>query len=87
MLTVEQQIAHMKSKGIAFKLVSEEEAAAHLRSYIDSELDRREHDPYVGAIIRKYRHDMPMWVFCELMLIGAGLRERFCPVFVFADEA
>lgn len=31
MLTVEQQIAHMKSKGIAFKLVSEEEAAAHLR--------------------------------------------------------
>ena len=31
MLTVEQQIAHMKSKGITFGLVSEEEAAAHLR--------------------------------------------------------
>ena len=30
MLTVEQQIAHMKAKGITFELVSEEEAAAHL---------------------------------------------------------
>lgn len=170
MLTVEQQIAHMKSKGIAFKLVSEEEAAAHLRekcqffriyayrklfpkriggpregeyvkldfghlkalsnldrqlrdvllamtldieyfskvrllaaaeiqgedgyaimrayresasenqrSYIDSELDRREHDPYVGAIIRKYRHDMPMWVFCESMPLGAfSSLVKFC---------
>lgn len=31
MLTVEQQIAHMKAKGITFSLVTEEEAAAHLR--------------------------------------------------------
>lgn len=31
MLTVGQQIAHMKSKGITFDLVSEEVAAAHLR--------------------------------------------------------
>ncbi len=31
MLTVEQQIAHMKTKGITFNLVSEGEAAAHLR--------------------------------------------------------
>lgn len=31
MLTVEQQVAHMKSKGITFDLISEEEAAAHLR--------------------------------------------------------
>lgn len=31
MLAVERQIAHMKSKGITFDLVSEEEAAAHLR--------------------------------------------------------
>ena len=30
MLTVEQQIAHMKAKGITFELVSEEEAAAYL---------------------------------------------------------
>ena len=30
MLTVEQQIAHMKTKGITFNLVSEGEAAAHL---------------------------------------------------------
>lgn len=32
LLTVSQQIAHMKSKGITFELVSEEEAVAHLRS-------------------------------------------------------
>lgn len=32
MLTDEQQIAHMKSKGITFDLVSEEDAAAHLRT-------------------------------------------------------
>lgn len=32
MLTVEQQIAHMKDKGITFDLVSEEEAAKHLRT-------------------------------------------------------
>ncbi len=32
MLTVEQQIAHMKSKGITFDLVSEEDAVAHLRT-------------------------------------------------------
>ena len=30
MLTVEQQIAHMKAKGITFELVSEEDAAAYL---------------------------------------------------------
>lgn len=32
LLTVEQQIAHMKSRGIAFELVSEADAAEHLRS-------------------------------------------------------
>ena len=32
MLSVDQQIAHMKAKGITFDLVSEAEAAAHLRA-------------------------------------------------------
>ena len=32
MLTTEQQIAHMKSKGITFRFVSEADAAAHLRT-------------------------------------------------------
>lgn len=31
LLTVEQQMAHMKEKGIIFGLCSEEEAAKHLR--------------------------------------------------------
>lgn len=32
LLTVEQQIAHMKSKGITFELCSEEDTAEHLRT-------------------------------------------------------
>ena len=32
MLTVDQQIAHMKAKGISFELCSEDEAKAHLRT-------------------------------------------------------
>lgn len=161
LLTVEQQITHMKSKGITFELCSEEDAAEHLRAkcqffriysyrklferrvggsrdgqyvnldfgylktlsnidrtlrdtllpmtldvehfakvrllaaaegraedgyavmrdylaslpadqrgYADSELDRRERDPYVGAVIRKYRDDMPIWAFCEVVPFG-----------------
>lgn len=170
LLTVEQQIAHMKNKGITFELCSEGEAARHLRtkcqffriyayrklfpkhiggprdgqyagldfghlkalsnldralrdvllpmtldiehfakvrllaaaedhdedgyalmrdyreslserqrSYIDAELDRRINDPYVGAVIRKYRNDMPVWAFCESMPYGifSGL-VKFC---------
>ncbi|MBM6905421.1 Abi family protein [Collinsella tanakaei] len=161
LLTIGQQIAHMKAKGIAFELCSEEEAASHLRtkcqffrvyayrklfpkhvggprdgqyvnldfghlktlsnldrmlrdvllpmtldvehfakvrllaaaedhgedgyalmrdyyesrseeqrSYIESELDRRMKDPYVGAVVRKYRYDMPVWAFCEVVPFG-----------------
>lgn len=170
MLTVEQQIAHMKAKGITFDLVSEEEAARHLRTkcqffriyayrklferrvggerdgqyigldfghlkalssidrelrdvllemaldiehfakvrllaaaedagedgyavmrdyweslpdeqrdYVRGELDRREGDPYTGDIVRKYRGDMPLWVFTEVVSFGAFQRlMRFC---------
>lgn len=170
MLTVEQQIAHMKSKGITFGLVSEEEAAAHLRkkcqffrvyayrkifekriggnrdgqyvgldfghlrvlssldrklrdallpmaldlehfakvrllataeghdedgyavmrdymasiadrqrAYLEGELDRREDDPYAGDVVYKYRYDMPLWAFCEIVSFGAFLGIlRFC---------
>ena len=170
MLTVEQQIAHMKSKGITFGLVSEEEAAAHLRkkcqffrvyayrkifekriggnrdgqyvgldfghlrvlssldrrlrdallpmaldlehfakvrllataeghdedgyavmrdymasitdrqrAYLEGELDRREDDPYAGDVVYRYRYDMPLWAFCEIVSFGAFLGIlRFC---------
>ncbi len=170
MLAVGQQIAHMKSKGITFDLVSEEDAARHLRTKcqffriyayrelfdrhvggardgqyvnldfghlkalsnldrmlrdallpmtldiehftkvrllaaaedagedgyavmrdylgslprtqldrVEAELDRRMNDPYVGAAVRKYRSDMPVWVFCEVVPLGmfSGL-VKFC---------
>ena len=170
MLTVEQQIAHMRAKGIAFDLVAEEEAAAHLRAkcqffriyayrrnferhvggerdgqyigldfghlkalssidrelrdvllamaldiehfakvrllsaaedhgedgyavmrdykkslpdeqrdYVKKELDRRESDPYSGDLVRKYRGDMPLRAFAEVVSFGAFQRlMRFC---------
>lgn len=170
MLTVEQQITHMRAKGIAFDLVAEEEAAAHLRAkcqffriyayrrnferhvggerdgqyigldfghlkalssidrelrdvllamaldiehfakvrllsaaedhgedgyavmrdykkslpdeqrdYVKKELDRRESDPYSGDLVRKYRGDMPLWAFAEVVSFGAFQRlMRFC---------
>lgn len=170
LLTVEQQIDYMKSKGIMFKLCSEEDAAEHLRTKcqffriyayrelfdrrvggprdgqyvnldfghlkalsnldrmlrdvllpmtldiehftkvrllaaaedagedgyavvcdylgslpkkqrdrVDDELDHRRNDPYVGAAVRKYRDDLPIWVFCEVMPLGifSGL-VKFC---------
>lgn len=40
------------------------------RSYIEAELNRRVNNPYVGAIVRKYRNDMPIWVFCEAVPFG-----------------
>ena len=170
MLNVDQQIAHMKAKGITFDLVSEAEAAAHLRAkcqffrvyayrrnfdrhvggerdgqyigldfghlkalssidrelrdvllamaldiehfakvrllsaaedhgedgyavmrdykkslpdeqrdYVKKELDRRESDPYSGDLVRKYRGDMPLWAFAEVVSFGAFQRlMRFC---------
>lgn len=170
MLTVERQIAHMRSKGIMFGLVSEEEATVYLRekcqffrvyayrklfekrvggecggryvgldfghlrvlsnldrklrdallpmaldlehfakvrllsaaedngedgyavmrdymasisegqrSHLEGELDRREDDPYTGDVVRKYRQDMPLWAFCEVVSFGAFLGVlRFC---------
>ncbi len=52
MLTVEQQIAHMKSKGITFDLVTEEEAAAYLRTkcqFFRVYAYRRNFDRHVGG--------------------------------------
>lgn len=170
MLTVEQQIAHLKSKGVTFDLCSEGDAAAYLaekcqffkvtayrklfdkcvggdndgcyvnldfghlqyvagldrrlrdvllsmtldiehfqcaallhqaeerdedgyqimcdyregvspsrRRYIENELDARSNDAYCGAVIRKYRGDMPIWAFAEVVSFGTfiGLM-KFC---------
>lgn len=46
----------------------------HQHTYVDSELDRRMGDPYSGAIVRKYRNDMPLWVFVEVVPFGTFLR-------------
>ncbi|MBM6942620.1 Abi family protein [Collinsella intestinalis] len=170
LLTVEEQIVHMKAKGIAFELCTEEEAAVHLRTkcqffhiyayrklfdkhvggdrdgqyvgldfghlralsrmdselrdvllpmtldvehfakvrllaaaedygedgyaimraywdslpddqrnFVKRELDRREGDPYASDVVRKYRNDMPLWVFSEVVSFGAFQRlMRFC---------
>ena len=170
LLSVERQIAHMKSMGIAFELCSEEEAAAHLRDKcqffriyayrrmfdkyvggdrdgqyigldfehlralsnidrrfrdvllpmtldvehfakvrliaaaesagddghaimqkylsvcgvsnrrrIQKEFDKRESDTYAGAVVRKYRGDMTIWAFCEVVPFGTFLELlKFC---------
>lgn len=53
--------------------------AERQRSYIKSELDRREDSPYSGGIVRKYRNDMPLWAFCEVVSFGAFLGVmKFC---------
>lgn len=170
LLSVEQQIAHMKSKGIAFELCPEEEATAHLRDkcqffriyayrrmfdkyvggdrdgqyigldfehlrvlsnidgrfrdvllpmtldvehfakvrliaaaesagddghaimrdYLDSrgdgsrksiqrELEKRANDAYAGAVVRKYRNDMTIWAFSEVVPFGTFLDLlKFC---------
>ena len=52
MLNVDQQIAHMKAKGITFDLVSEAEAAAHLRTkcqFFRVYAYRRNFDRHVGG--------------------------------------
>lgn len=43
------------------------------QSYIENELDKRLKDPYCGTLVSKYRNDMPLWVFCEVMPFGAFL--------------
>lgn len=45
----------------------------HQRTYVDSELDRRMEDPYSGAIVRKYRKNMPLWAFIEVVPFGTFL--------------
>ena len=49
------------------------------RRYIENELDIRSNDIYCGAVIRKYRNDMPIWAFCEVVSFGTfiGLM-KFC---------
>ena len=46
---------------------------------VNGELNRRRNDPYVGSAVRKYRVDMPIWVFCEVVPLGmfSGL-VKFC---------
>ncbi len=49
------------------------------RSYLKSELEVRSSDAYCGAVIRKYRSDMPIWAFVEVVSFGTfiGLM-KFC---------
>lgn len=49
------------------------------RSYIENELKVRSSDVYCGALIQKYRQDMPIWIFVEIVSFGTfiGLM-KFC---------
>lgn len=47
-----------------------EEIPAKRRKYIENELDVRSSDAYCGAVIRKYRNDMPTWAFVEVVSFG-----------------
>lgn len=49
------------------------------RKYIENELEIRSSDAYCGAVIRKYRDDMPIWSFVEVVSFGTfiGLT-KFC---------
>lgn len=54
-------------------------ASRNQRSYIQSEIDRREGSPYSGDMVRKYRDDMPLWAFCEVVSFGVFLGVmKFC---------
>ena len=44
-----------------------EAVPANRRKYIENELEIRSSDAYCGAIIRKYREDMPIWAFVEVV--------------------
>lgn len=49
------------------------------RHYIDREFKIRSHDTYCGAIISKYRDDMPIWAFLEIVSFGTFIDfYRFC---------
>ncbi len=49
------------------------------RSYRSAEIGRLRGDFYCGELIRKYRDDMPAWVFMELLTFGAFINFfKFC---------
>lgn len=39
-------------------------------SSLDGELSIRQHDVYCGELIKKYREEMPVWVFLEIISFG-----------------
>lgn len=51
------------------------------RDRIINELKHREKDPYIGEIVQKYRENMPIWVFCEIMPLGIfSSLVKFCAI-------
>lgn len=43
------------------------------QDYLTSEFTRREASPYSRDLVRRYRDDMPIWIFLEVMSFGAFL--------------
>lgn len=49
------------------------------RRFLEAELSSRLHDEYRGAIIEKYKDDMPLWAFVEVISFGTVIDLiRFC---------
>ena len=49
------------------------------RAYKDNELERCGYSPYSKAIYRKYKDDLPIWVFLEMISFGTLIDfTRFC---------
>ena len=89
MLTVGQQIAHMKAKGVTFELVSEEEAAAYLASannYLRAASYRKLFPVHEqGARAGRFVH-LDFAYLIELSSIDRMLREAFLPLAIDVEH-
>ena len=46
---------------------------------LEHEIGQHDNDTYCGSLLQKYRHDMPVWVFLEIMSFGRFIDFcRFC---------
>ena len=89
MLTVEQQIAHMKAKGITFDLVSEDDAADYLASannYLRAASYRKLFPVHEqGARAGQFVH-LDFAYLIELSSIDRMLREAFLPLAIDVEH-
>lgn len=59
-----------KEDGYAIMVDYQASLAESQLDYIEREKNKREDDPYCGAILKKYGDAMPIWAFAEVMPFG-----------------